>query len=312
MRFSSGQPPASPLAAKQVPQPGQEAGSLPVSNPAFICIGAQKAGTQWLYDQAASHPEAWMPPIKELRYFLPAFPTVQERARLLLGRAEERGRGRIARDDRNVAFLQRLVSAKRDPQAADLSDYVSLFEPAGSLITGDITPGYHSLGEDVVTLLASGLPHCKFIYLVRDPIERLWSHANMRVRGGLAAPSILTDASEFAAQIRQNQFVQYSFQSDPIMRWSEIVGGDRFRVFVMEDMRDDAVEYRRAVFAFIGLDADECRIEAGYNKKEGNAKVPMPSEHRTVLLEYFDREYERLQPYIAQSRELRRARSPHS
>ena len=37
--------------------------------PRFLCIGAQKAGTSWLFAQLQSHPEVWMPPIKELQYF---------------------------------------------------------------------------------------------------------------------------------------------------------------------------------------------------------------------------------------------------
>ncbi len=37
--------------------------------PDFLCVGAQKGGTSWLYQQLASHPDFWMPPIKEVRYF---------------------------------------------------------------------------------------------------------------------------------------------------------------------------------------------------------------------------------------------------
>ena len=37
--------------------------------PKFLCIGAQKAGTSWLYAQLQSHPEVWMPPVKELQFF---------------------------------------------------------------------------------------------------------------------------------------------------------------------------------------------------------------------------------------------------
>jgi hypothetical protein len=40
-----------------------------VPKPDFLCIGAQKAGTRWLYDQVAAHPGAWLPPIKELHFF---------------------------------------------------------------------------------------------------------------------------------------------------------------------------------------------------------------------------------------------------
>src|SRR5438093_12007205 len=36
--------------------------------PDFLCVGAQKAGTSWLYRQLEPHPDFWMPPIKELHY----------------------------------------------------------------------------------------------------------------------------------------------------------------------------------------------------------------------------------------------------
>ena len=41
----------------------------PDAGPDFFCIGAQKGGTRWLYDQLQLHPDFWMPPVKELHYF---------------------------------------------------------------------------------------------------------------------------------------------------------------------------------------------------------------------------------------------------
>ena len=37
--------------------------------PDFIGIGAQKAGTTWLYDMLAQNPSIWLPPLKEVHYF---------------------------------------------------------------------------------------------------------------------------------------------------------------------------------------------------------------------------------------------------
>jgi hypothetical protein len=36
--------------------------------PDFLCVGAQKAGTSWLYRELEPHPDFWMPPVKELHY----------------------------------------------------------------------------------------------------------------------------------------------------------------------------------------------------------------------------------------------------
>ena len=43
--------------------------------PHFLCIGAQKAGTTWLYDNLKDHPEVWLAPVKEIFYFDGARPS---------------------------------------------------------------------------------------------------------------------------------------------------------------------------------------------------------------------------------------------
>jgi hypothetical protein len=37
--------------------------------PHFLGIGAQKAGTSWLYQVLRAHPGVWLPPVKEVHYF---------------------------------------------------------------------------------------------------------------------------------------------------------------------------------------------------------------------------------------------------
>jgi hypothetical protein len=37
--------------------------------PDFICIGAQKAGTTWLYVTLGRRPDIWFPPFKEFHFF---------------------------------------------------------------------------------------------------------------------------------------------------------------------------------------------------------------------------------------------------
>jgi hypothetical protein len=37
--------------------------------PNFLIIGAEKAGTTWLYDRLKRHPDIFMPEVKEIHYF---------------------------------------------------------------------------------------------------------------------------------------------------------------------------------------------------------------------------------------------------
>ena len=57
--------------------------------------------------------------------------------------------------------------------------YTSLFEPTGQQICGEITPMYALLPDSSIEYMMSFNKHMRFIYLVRNPIEREWSHISM-------------------------------------------------------------------------------------------------------------------------------------
>src|SRR2546423_4071056 len=82
--------------------------------PDFLCIGAQKAGTSWLYHQLNSHPDFWMPPVKELRYFDS------------LSKVNRRNSPRC-KDERDRWFLEKLDQLSSQSHIA-LESYSALFE----------------------------------------------------------------------------------------------------------------------------------------------------------------------------------------
>src|SRR5437879_367128 len=92
--------------------------------PDFLCVGAHKSGTTWLYQQLDSHPDFWMPPVKELHY-------LDQLSRV------QRTSSPRCRDERDLRFLEniRILSAE---QHMDLVRYAQLFEPKASLLSGDI------------------------------------------------------------------------------------------------------------------------------------------------------------------------------
>jgi len=54
--------------------------------------------------------------------------------------------------------------------------YASLFEPTGQQICGEITPNYGLLPDSSIEYMQSFNKDMRFIYLIRNPIEREWSH----------------------------------------------------------------------------------------------------------------------------------------
>ena len=171
-----------------------------------------------------------------------------------------------------------------------MPEYVRLFDQAGSLITGDISPGYVKLAKGDVEQIVTQLPHCRFLFLIRDPAERLWSQINMMVREETARSRALTNLNVFEKLVRRPKCVSYSFQSETIRLWRE-VAGDRFREFVMERLGSDPHAYRNEIFSYFGIDAMDCSIPPSHNRKSKEAKSDIPDAFKNFLLDYFAVEY---------------------
>jgi hypothetical protein len=91
--------------------------------PDFLCVGAQKGGTSWLFHLLTLHPLFWMPPIKELHYLD------------MLSRVKRRN-PRRCNDEVDQCFLARLVELSALPHL-DLGTYSQLFAPKAALLSGD-------------------------------------------------------------------------------------------------------------------------------------------------------------------------------
>jgi hypothetical protein len=122
-----------------------------VSLPDFFVIGAPKAGTTALHAALARHPELFLSPVKEPKFFL----------------GDEHPPNRIAGP--GDAHSAREWVWRR-------ADYEALFAgaPAGAL-RGESTPFYlyDRAAHDRIHRL---VPHAKLIAVVRDPVDRAYSN----------------------------------------------------------------------------------------------------------------------------------------
>ncbi len=154
----------------------------------FLCVGAAKAGTSWLHRQLAAHPDCHFRAIKELHYF-----NALEAGRI--------GKELTKHRDLQSSMLDRFARASQRPndeQAARLSDradwldvleckredsaaYLRYLETGagGASVVGEMTPAYALLPEERLGRLARLAPDVRILYLVREPVDRLWSHIRM-------------------------------------------------------------------------------------------------------------------------------------
>ena len=161
----------------------------------LFCVGAQKAGTTWLYSYFAAHPQVHVQPTKEIHYFNVLWDRRQAGFRRNrenhLAALEHSGKSAIAGAMPAVSVSQgdggsyeesrRLVEmyASEEPDHAAYRRLM-LNGAAGKSWVADITPDYSVLGGRRYRQMGDAFPGSKFLYLMRDPVQRMWSHLKMR------------------------------------------------------------------------------------------------------------------------------------
>lgn len=156
--------------------------------PLLFCVGAAKAGTSWLHRVLSDHPDCALRSIKELHFFDALDRGEVDRQ---VAAVEARRAGYLA--DMAEAGPHRLLVRAR--QVKDCEDWLGVLRSgderaylgylgagAGGRMVADMTPAYALLSEERLRRMAGIARDVRFLYLVRDPVERLWSHVRMIAR----------------------------------------------------------------------------------------------------------------------------------
>lgn len=269
----------------------------PLEGPDFICVGMAKAGTSWLFDQLQYHPDFWMPPVKELQYLNHPFPklkNVEKHLRLLERRAARaRMRARSKRrpgDARDNAFLRDAQALSGRPM--DICQYAALFRHKGNLLSGDISPPYAALSDEVVVQVARLLPNVRVLLLVRDPVERAWSNLCMGHRRGNVDSGLLDDPIRFRSFFEEEKLDDRLFPTKIVERWSRCAPNVRFRHVLFDDISSEADRVRQEILLFLGAnpDKDSGELPPHYNRKANAAKLVLSDAIKAILVEHFQDE----------------------
>jgi hypothetical protein len=129
--------------------------------PDFLILGPQRTGTTWMFHNLKSHPEIFLPKEKELYYFS------------TLGLPNHR--------HFRFTYLEDYLQAMTDTPRSTLKKHYDSLRKTGHLyaprVRGEATASYAALPKDVIREITMLNPDLKAILMVRDPIERAWSHA---------------------------------------------------------------------------------------------------------------------------------------
>lgn len=222
--------------------------------PDFLCIGTQKAGTTWLFEQFRQHPHIWMPPIKELHYFDHLF--CEENKKWTPWHIEQTV-SRIIKyhaktpkiDFEYINYVSSLASGKM----FDEQWYGKAFDrkAADNKTTGDITPEYCTIGEEGIRYVSSLLNNPKIIWLVREPVSRALSQLKMNVSRVFGTQPLAVDT--WMQYAKHSSIINRGELSVYIPQWEEVFGQDKILYLSYKDISRDPLKLLHTAESFLGV-----------------------------------------------------------
>jgi hypothetical protein len=225
--------------------------------PDFIGIGAQKAGTTWLYRMLEQHPDIWVPPLKEIHYFNTLYLDYPRDAKtgmttldkLRIERSLEmvdwviRGRQPGIEKIRKIHSLS-LIGLR------EITDhwYGRIFSQAPlTAVCGEITPEYALLADQGIRHMVALNSNLKIILLMRDPIERAWSDIRM------PRQPFQTSFTE-REYVMSNRFLERADYVGTLERYRRHVSGTNIFIGYLDDILERPLHFLEGLCAFLEVE----------------------------------------------------------
>jgi predicted secreted protein len=267
---------------------------MATNNPAFICIGAQKAGTTWLYVNLKSHPDIHLTPLKELHYFDELYK--KEKTRLIDRITAKEGMNKWMWQNNLVSSFKKAIAKHSINEflwctryfflRRNFDWYKKLFNFSSGKISGDITPDYCILDKETIRLIKENLPHLKIFYIIRNPVDRAWSALKMRYvkrRNHNIDDIGLSMVNEY-----YELFHEFNDFARTITNWTTFFHDDQFKIFFYDELSEKPDVFYKKILNYLGVYAVETktvdRKSDMLNKKvhEG-IKADMPLKIKKIL-----------------------------
>lgn len=188
--------------------------------PDFLVIGAQKSGTTSLFLMLSKHPQLFLPSRKEVQFF---------------------------------------SSSMLYPKGLDW--YAEKFFAAcpSDRLAGEVSPQY-MYSTEIAQRVHKDLPGAKIIAILREPIDRAWSHYQMTRRREQEirspeeafAAALATDEMDTSAP-ENDRYFQFGDYERVLSEYLRLYGRDNILILFQEDLGRHPEAVMRQICGFLGI-----------------------------------------------------------
>jgi hypothetical protein len=194
----------------------------------FFIVGAPKAGTTSLYHYLNENLEIEMSSQKEPDFF--SYEALQN---------------------------QKLYYAKN--RINTIEKYHSLFKREDNILRGEASVSY-LFYKDVPNRIIEYNPNAKIIIMLRNPIDRAFSHYLMDYRLGLISASfdsiIYKQSQNINAHLFYQQYVQVSEYANQVQRYLEVFSSKNIYFVDYDDFKYQTSDIMNNIFSFLNLSSN--------------------------------------------------------
>lgn len=207
------------------------------NGPDFLCIGAARAGTTWLYENLKHHPRVCLSKRKELHFF-----------------------------DEKPGVIQKCSVLQQNwqqpfyftpTQVTHLSWYASHYFHCEDQLKGDISPSYCIISRDRVNQVHELLPEAKIIFIIRNPIQRAWSGLRFTWRNYFGTELRGVPQDDLIQAVSHPERLRRGNYREAIENWEAFFKDSQIFYGFYDDLAEDPLRFLEQICHFLGVTIEE-------------------------------------------------------
>lgn len=240
--------------------------------PDFLIVGPQRTGTTWLHENLRDHPEIFWPRLKEVFFF-----------------------SRLREPDHDKFQSNRLdwyLGLFRDPAWLWAAKTFFSLRLCGRFyrprVFGEATASYAAMDRELIDEVVAINPAVRAIIMIRNPIDRAWSHAKKDLvrNAGRKFEDVTTEEWQaFFSDDYQRGCAAYRRN---VENWSAALADGHLLIGNFDDIQNRPEAFLLEVMDFLGVSRGERyfgqSIREAVNPTAGGG---MPDQHREYLEKLF-------------------------
>ncbi len=200
--------------------------------PNFFMVGAMKAGTTSLYSHLNNHPQIYMSPIKEPNYFSTDIKYDQFKPiyRIQQSDLDNYLQGSMT-EERHIAYID------------NWEKYLKLYKNVTTeTLIGEASTSY-LYSKEAPLNIRKRVPNAKILIVLRNPIERAYSHYCMDVGIGVTKDSFIDAIKKNKALKekcwgRNSLYVEVGFYYEQVKRYLDLFPAENVKILLLDDMKN--------------------------------------------------------------------------